>query len=45
MLESILIQNFALIDMLRIKIEPGLTVITGETGCGEVNFSEGASSH
>ena len=38
MLESILIQNFALIDMLRIKIEPGLTVITGETGAGKSTF-------
>ena len=35
MLESISIQNFALIDLLRLKIEPGLTVITGETGAGK----------
>ena len=38
MLESILIQNFALIDLLRIKIAPGLTVITGETGAGKSTF-------
>ncbi len=35
MLESLSIQNFALIDQLRVKIEPGLTVITGETGAGK----------
>ena len=38
MLESISIQNFALIDMLRIKIDSGLTVITGETGAGKSTF-------
>ena len=38
MLESILIQNFALIDMLRLKIDDGLTVITGETGAGKSTF-------
>ena len=38
MLESISIQNFALIDMLRIKIQSGLTVITGETGAGKSTF-------
>ena len=35
MLESISIQNFALIDVLRLRVEPGLTVITGETGAGK----------
>lgn len=35
MLESISIQNFALIDLLRLRVEPGLTVITGETGAGK----------
>jgi len=35
MLESISIQNFALIDQLRVKVSSGLTVITGETGAGK----------
>lgn len=35
MLESISIQNFALIDQLRVKVSTGLTVITGETGAGK----------
>lgn len=38
MLESISIQNFALIDLLRIRVEAGLTVITGETGSGKSTF-------
>ena len=43
MLESILIQNFALIDTLRIKIASGLTVITGETGAGKSTFLKALS--
>ncbi len=43
MLESILIQNFALIDTLRIRIAAGLTVITGETGAGKSTFLKALS--
>ena len=35
MLQSIFIQNYALIDKLDIAIEPGFSVITGETGAGK----------
>jgi len=35
MLESISVQNFALIDQLKVKVSSGLTVITGETGAGK----------
>ena len=38
MLESISIQNFALIDHLKLKVHGGLTVITGETGAGKSTF-------
>lgn len=35
MLQSIFIQNYALIDKLNITFEPGFSVITGETGAGK----------
>jgi DNA repair protein RecN (Recombination protein N) len=35
MLRELRIQNFALIDDLRISFGPGLNVITGETGSGK----------
>lgn len=35
MLSRIFIQNFALIDSLEIGLQPGLQVITGETGAGK----------
>ena len=35
MLQSIFIQNYALIDKLDITFEPGFSVITGETGAGK----------
>lgn len=38
MISSISIKNFALIDQLKIKIEEGLTIITGETGAGKSTF-------
>lgn len=35
MLKSIFISNYALISVLDISLEPGLSVITGETGAGK----------
>ena len=35
MLQSIYIQNYALIDTLDISFTPGFSVITGETGAGK----------
>lgn len=35
MLKSLYIQNFALIDSLRIEFHPGFSVISGETGAGK----------
>lgn len=35
MLEAISISNFALIDKLTIEFEPGLNILTGETGAGK----------
>ncbi len=35
MLESIIINNFAIIDRSHIEFEPGLTALTGETGAGK----------
>ena len=35
MLQSIFIQNYALIDKLDIAFEPGFSIITGETGAGK----------
>lgn len=34
-LRSLLIKNFALVDSLEVTLEPGLTVITGESGAGK----------
>ena len=35
MLESLLIENFAIIDRLQIDFQKGMTVLTGETGAGK----------
>src|SRR5947199_8418346 len=35
MLRELQIRNFALIDELELSFEPGLNVITGETGAGK----------
>ena len=35
MFKSLSINNYALIDRLDISVEPGFTVITGETGAGK----------
>ncbi|MCL5027120.1 MAG: AAA family ATPase, partial [Chloroflexi bacterium] len=35
MLVELQIRDFAIIDNLRLKLEPGLNVITGETGAGK----------
>ena len=35
MLRSLYISNYALIDQTEVKLEPGFTVITGETGAGK----------
>ena len=35
MIKNISISNYALIDKTEIALEPGLTVITGETGAGK----------
>ena len=35
MLQSIYIQNYALIDKLEMNFYPGFSVITGETGAGK----------
>lgn len=35
MLEALAVHNFALIDNLSLQFEPGLNVITGETGAGK----------
>ncbi len=35
MLESLIIKNYALIDDLSLDFNPGLTIVTGETGAGK----------
>lgn len=35
MIESLSIQNYALIDNIELKFQPGLNIITGETGAGK----------
>ncbi|CEP66088.1 DNA recombination/repair protein RecN [Moorella glycerini] len=35
MLQELQIENFALIESLQLDLEPGLTVLTGETGAGK----------
>ena len=35
MLQELSIQNFAIIPKLNISFEPGMTVLTGETGAGK----------
>ncbi len=35
MLSELFIQNFAIIDELRLRFSPGFTVLTGETGAGK----------
>jgi DNA repair protein RecN (Recombination protein N) len=35
MLESLLVNNYALIDNLEVRFSPGLNILTGETGAGK----------
>jgi DNA repair protein RecN (Recombination protein N) len=35
MLTELHIQNFAIIDQLDLEFEPGLVILTGETGAGK----------
>ena len=35
MLRSLAIRNFVVVDALDVEFEPGLTVLTGETGAGK----------
>lgn len=35
MLQSLTVENYALIDKLNIELKPGLNIITGETGAGK----------
>ena len=35
MLKELHIQNFAIIDMLQLSLEPGFNILTGETGAGK----------
>lgn len=35
MLESLVVQNYALIDQLEVSFSPGLNILTGETGAGK----------
>ena len=35
MIQKLYIKNFAIIDEIDINFEPGLTVVTGETGSGK----------
>lgn len=35
MIESLTIQNYALIDKIELRFEPGFNIITGETGAGK----------
>jgi DNA repair protein RecN (Recombination protein N) len=35
MLKELKINNFAIIDNLRVEFQPGLTALTGETGAGK----------
>ena len=35
MLRSLTIRNYALIEYVDLEFEPGLTIITGETGAGK----------
>ncbi|MCP4412460.1 MAG: AAA family ATPase, partial [Gammaproteobacteria bacterium] len=35
MLNTIQIDNFAIIDHLEVDFQPGMTVLTGETGAGK----------
>ena len=35
MIESLYIENFAIIDQVQIDFQSGMTVLTGETGAGK----------
>ena len=35
MLASLQIRNFAIIDQAEVELQPGMTVLTGETGAGK----------
>lgn len=43
MLTNLSIDNYALIDSLEVDLEPGFTIITGETGAGKSIFLGGLS--
>lgn len=43
MLTNLSIDNYALIDSLKVDLEPGFTIITGETGAGKSIFLGGLS--
>ena len=45
MLQSIYIQNYALIDKLEMNFYPGFSVITGETGAGKSIILGAIQSH
>ena len=36
MIESLYIENFAIIDQVQIDFQSGMTVLTGETGAGNL---------
>ncbi len=35
MLVSMLVRNFAIVDQIEVELDPGMTVLTGETGAGK----------
>ena len=43
MIKNLLIKNFAIIEEISIDFDPGLTVITGETGSGKSIIIEALS--
>ena len=43
MIKNLLIKNFAIIEQISIDFDPGLTVITGETGSGKSIIIEALS--
>ena len=38
MIESLYIENFAIIDQVQIDFQSGMTVLTGETGAGKYKY-------